>query len=129
MKKWVVPILSILLVFGLVYLSGPFHFFKITVSKGDRSGEVRGELIKTAEGEREESDSAETQLLKKVQEKLDDWLKSINERIESEEVSRLEVRFLEILRHVLEWVREKVDKRIESSRGKGPGKKSLFKEI
>ena len=129
MKKWVVPVLSLLLVFGFVYLSAPFNFFRITVSKVDRGGERRAELTRIAEGEREDGDSTENQLLKKIQEQLNEWLKSVNERIESEEVSRLEVRFLEMLRNVLEWVKEKVDKKVESSKGRGSGKKDPFKEI
>ena len=67
-------------------------------------------------------------LLKKVEEQLDEWLKSINEQIEKEDVSRLKVRFLEVLRNVLEWVREKVDKRIESQKGKIPRKKGGVRE-
>ena len=129
MKKWVVPVLSLLLVFGFVYLSAPFNLFRITVSKVHRGGEGQAKLTRIAEGEREEGDSTENQLLKKIQEQLNEWLKSINERIESEEVSRLEVRFLEILRNVLEWVKEKVDKKVESSKGRGLGKKNPFKEI
>ena len=123
MKKWVVPILSVLLVCGLVYLSGPFSVFKFRVSSGDRGEEVRTRLTPAAEGEKEEGDSNGVQILKKIQEQLDEWLKSINDRIESEEVSRLEVRFLEILRNILEWIKEKVDKKIESSKGKGPKEK------
>ncbi len=128
MKKWTVPLLSLLLVLVFVYLSTPFNLFKITASKGDRSEGIRGRLTRIAE-EKEEGDSMEYQLSKKIQEQLDEWLKSINERIEGEEVSRLEVRFLEVLRNVLEWVKEKVDKKVESSRGKGSGKKNPFKEI
>ena len=130
MKKWVVPLLSLLLVFGFIYLSGPFHLFKITIPKADRGGgEDRTKLTPIAEGEKEEADSTEVQLLKKIQEKLDEWLKSVNDRIESEEVSRLEVRFLEVLRNILEWVKEKVDRRVESSKGKSPRGRSPFKEI
>ena len=128
MKKWVVPLLSVLLVFVLVYLSGPFHLFKFTASKGDRRGEVRPEWTQNPETEKEEGETAEIQLLKKVEEQLDEWLKSINEQIEKEDVSRLKVRFLEVLRNVLEWVREKVDKRIESQKGKIPRKKGGVRE-
>ena len=35
MKKWVVPILSVFFVLVLVYLSGPFHVFKVTVPRED----------------------------------------------------------------------------------------------
>jgi hypothetical protein len=129
MKKWIVPILSVLLVCGLVYLSGPFSVFKVGVSSGDPGHKVRGGLTQAAEREKEEGDSHWVQLLKSVQEQLDEWLKSINDRIESEEASRLEVRFLEVLRNVLEWIKEKVDKGIESQRRKGLREKAPSKEI
>jgi hypothetical protein len=128
MKKWVVPILSVLLVIGLVYLSGPFNVFKINASRGDRGEDVRTNLTQAAEREKEEGDSQGVQLLKRIQGQLDEWLKSINDRIDSEDVSRLEVRFLEILRNILEWLKEKVDKQIESSKGKGLKEKGPFKE-
>ncbi len=69
------------------------------------------------------------QTLIQLQEQLDEWLKSLNERIESKDVSRIEVRFLEILRNILEWVKEKVDAKIDSSRGKRHRrKKGIFQE-
>jgi len=71
------------------------------------------------------------QILKEIQKKLDEWLKSLNETIESEDVSRFKVRFLEILRNILEWVKEKVDAKIESSEKEKPIKKrqkGLFRE-
>ena len=129
MKKWVVPLLSLLLVFVLAYLSAPFNFFRIKLSSAEGGGEVGVKLITVADGEREEGETTEYQLFKKIQEKLDEWLKSINERIESDDVSRLKVRFLEMLRNVLEWVKEKVDRKVESSRGRGSGKKNPLKEI
>jgi len=46
---------------------------------------------------------------------LDEWLKSINEEIESEDVTRFKVRFLEILRSILEWVRDRLESWLESS--------------
>jgi hypothetical protein len=126
MKKWIVPVLSILLVFVLVYLSGPSNFFKVTVSKGDRGGDTRMTL--TQNTEKEDSDADWTRLLKEIQGKLNAWLKSINERIESQDVSRIEVRFLEVLRNILEWVEEKVDAKIEGSKGKPVKKKGRFEE-
>ncbi len=57
-------------------------------------------------------------LVKQLREKVDGWLKSLNERIEREDVTRLEVRFLEILRSILEWVKEKLDAKIESEENK-----------
>ena len=65
------------------------------------------------EEKKEEVDPHYLQFLKKFREQLDEWLKSLNERIESQDVTRFEVRFLEILRHILEWVKEKVDAKIE----------------
>ena len=65
--------------------------------------------------EEKEQDSHFILLLKNIQEALNGWLKSINERIESEDVTKIEVRFLEILRSILEWIKEKIDAKIESS--------------
>jgi len=65
--------------------------------------------------EKKEEDSHFILLLKNIQEALNGWLKSINERIESEDVTKIEVRFLEILRSILEWIKEKIDAKIESS--------------
>jgi hypothetical protein len=62
----------------------------------------------------EQTDPSLISVLKRLREKLDEWLKSINDRIESEDASRLEVRFLEVLRSMLGWVREKVDAKIAS---------------
>ncbi len=84
------------------------------------------------EGKKEDTDPHLLQVLKEIQRKLDEWLKSINERIESEDVTRFEVRFLEILRGVLEWAKEKVDAKVESSEREKPRrkeKKGTFREI
>jgi hypothetical protein len=78
------------------------------------SGEKLGTLFAQDKGKEEQTDPHLILILKRLREKLDEWLKSINDRIESEDVSRLEVRFLEILRSILGWVREKVDAKIES---------------
>ena len=76
-------------------------------------------LILTQETEKEEkkeeTDSHYVLLMKQLKEKVDGWLKSINDRIEREDVTHLEVRFLEILRNILEWVQEKIDSQIDSS--------------
>jgi hypothetical protein len=63
--------------------------------------------------------------------KLDEWLKKLNDRIESEDVTRFGVRFLEIIRNILEWVKEKVDAKIESYEKEKPiknEKKGIFRE-
>ena len=70
-----------------------------------------------------ETDSHLIQLLKEIQKKLDEWLKKLNERIESEDITRFEVRFLEILRNILEWIKEKVDAKIESAEKEKPQKR------
>jgi hypothetical protein len=127
MKKWVVPILSVLLVFVLIYLSVPSNSFKVTVSKGDRGRDARITLAQNTE--KEDSGADWTRLLKEIQEKLNTWLKSINERIDSQDVSRIEVRFLEVLRNILEWVKEKIDAKIEGSKGKPVKKKGRLEEI
>jgi hypothetical protein len=131
MKKWVVPILSLFFVLVLVYLSGPFHVFKVTVPKEDLREKAQTVLTQRAEKDekKEGTDPYWLQTLIQLEEQLDEWLKSLNERIESKDVSRIEVRFLEILRNILEWVKEKVDAKIDSSRGEGaPKKKGIFQE-
>ena len=130
MKKWVVPSLSLVFVLVLVYLSGPFHLFKITVSREESRENARTLLTQSAEKDekKEGTDPYWLQTLIQIQEQLDEWLKSLNERIESKDVSRIEVRFLEVLRNILEWVKEKVDAKIDASRGKGPKKRGLFQE-
>ena len=107
MKKWIVPFLSFFLVLGLVYLSAPFSFFKIAATREDHGESIQTMLAQRAEKEErkeETDDSYWIQILVQVQEKLDAWLKSTNERIESQDVSRIEVRFLEILSIFLLWV-------------------------
>jgi hypothetical protein len=94
------------------------------------SKEKPGILFTQGGGKKEQPDPHLILVLKSLREKLDEWLKSINDRIESEEITRLEVRFLEVLRSILEWVREKVDAKIESSEKEKPQKKErgLFRE-
>jgi hypothetical protein len=124
MKKWIVPILAVLFVVVLVCLSGPVEIFKTAVSRENRESGHRVTLAQSDRGEKkEETDPHFIQVLKRLQEQLDSWLKSLNERIEKEDVTRFEVRFLEILRNILEWVKEKVDSKIESSQEKRQEKK------
>ena len=42
-------------------------------------------------------------------------LKLLNERIENGDVTRVEVRFLEIWRSFLQWTKKKVDAKVKSS--------------
>jgi flagellar biosynthesis/type III secretory pathway M-ring protein FliF/YscJ len=132
MKKWVGPFISLFLILilgiGLVY-----DFFPIVKKRSPE--ETRLEAYQVVpienEGEKGEADPHMLQLLKEIQKKLDEWLKSLNERIESEDVSRFKVRFLEILRNILEWIKEKVDAKIESYEKEKPKKqpgRGLFQE-
>lgn len=112
-----------------------FFLSAVILSGGLSTGEGRHKgawpiYSQVEKKEGEEVDSHYIQLLKKIQEKLDEWLKSLNERIEKEDITRFEVRFLEILRNVLEWVKGKIEAKIESSKGKKPPKtrRGLFDE-
>lgn len=122
MKKWIGPLLSLFLVIGMVSAFLSSSPVKKETTQGARLGGYRILLVQE-EGKKEQTDPHMIQVLKEIQKKLDEWLKSLNERIESEDVTRFEVRFLEILRNILEWVKEKVDAKIESSEKEPPIKK------
>ena len=129
MKKWIGPLSSLLLVILFLVFSGPYQILKENGTHKERSEEPR--IVQAQGPEREETDPHFVQILKRIQETLDGWLKSLNERIENEDVSRIEVRFLEVLRSVLEWAKEKVDAKIDSSREQNQKKKErgLFRDI
>jgi len=113
MKRWIVPLLSLLLVALLLLISSPFNVFRSSMNA--KEGEEKpGIVFVQDEGEKGQTYPHLILVLKRLREKLDKWLKSINDRIESENVTHIEVRFLEILRSILEWVREKVDAKITS---------------
>jgi tRNA U54 and U55 pseudouridine synthase Pus10 len=117
MKK-VVFILFCLLTSLLLNYSN-FNISKSSAPNKEKGRAYRIVLTQNTETEeKKEEDSQYIALLKQIKEKVDGWLKSINERIEREDVSRLKVRFLEILRNILEWVSEKIDSKLESSKGK-----------
>ncbi len=78
--------------------------------------------------EKEAQDSHYIQLMKQLRAKVDGWLKDLNQRIESEDITRFEVRFLEIFRSLLEWVREKIDAQIQSGE-RQPKKKTRGEDI
>ena len=132
MKKWVGLLisLSLILVIGIGSVSGSFSILKKTTPQAAKSEGYRVVPIQD-ETEKGKTDPYMVQILKEIQKKLDEWLKSLNESIEGEDVSRFKVRFLEILRNILEWVKEKVDAKIESSEKEKPIKKrqkGLFRE-
>ena len=113
--------MSFLLILVMISMFGIFHISELVVPR-----EVKGEerIIPAQnlerEGKQKETDSHYIQLLKQLKEKVDSWLKDLNERIEREDIARFEVRFLEILRNILEWMKEKIDAKIESSEEKIP---------
>jgi len=74
------------------------------VTQNREGGEKRGE-----------KDTHMVQIVRELKQTVDEWLKSINEEIESEDVTRFKVRFLEILRSILEWVRDRLESWLESS--------------
>jgi hypothetical protein len=124
MKKWMGLFFSV-----LFFLIGAFFSLKLSipvldirteppslkqaVSQGDQ-GNPRRVVFGSEEerGKREAKDTYYVQILRILREKLNEWLKSLNERIESEDITRLEVRFLEILRNILEWFKEKIDAKL-----------------
>jgi len=116
MKKWIIPCLSLLVIAALIFVSSPYYGSKkvVTLDKGVKTiPAIFGKM--DDDEKKEQQDSSTILVLKAAREALDGWLKSVNERIESEDVTKIEVRFLEILRSILEWIREKIDAKIESS--------------
>ncbi len=125
-NKYYLPLFVIILlgiILSPLHLSGrlgqekPERIENGVVWAQNRGGEGKGE-----------QDSHYVQMMKQLRTKVDGWLKDLNQRIESEDVTRFEVRFLEILRSVLEWVGEKIDAQIESGEKK-PKKKTRGEEV
>ncbi len=132
MKKWIGPFLSLflILILGIGLVSGSFSNLRRT-SPGKTKTEGYSIIPVQDDREKGETDPYMLQLLKEIQKKLDEWLKKLNERIESEDVARFEVRFLEIIRNILEWIKEKIDAKIESSEEETPirkDKRGIFQE-
>jgi hypothetical protein len=130
MKKWFGFFISLLLILGMILGVSSFSIFKKTMS-GETKAERYRIILTQDEEKKGETDPHLILVLKEIQKKLDEWLKSLNERIESEDITRFEVRFLEILRNILEWIKEKVDAKIESSEKEKPIKKEkrgIFRE-
>jgi hypothetical protein len=131
MKKWWGLIISFFLLIGMVSFSISPNIFKKTTPRGVKSEGYQTVLVQNEE-KKGETDPHLILILKEVQKKLDEWLKKLNERIESEDITRFEIRFLEILRNFLEWIKEKVDAKIESAEKEKPTKrekKGIFREI
>jgi hypothetical protein len=128
MKKWIGVSFSLFLILSLLCVLGFFQDFR----KGTEKRE-HGQIVLTQYRERgergTEKDGIGTQVLKELKQIVDGWLKSINEQIENEDVTRFKVRFLEILRSILEWVKEKIDSWLESSEKDMREKGGPFREI
>jgi hypothetical protein len=108
-NKYFSPFFFIILL-GLIL--SPLHISEQIGLKKTQGIHIGTAWAQKIEGEGQESHYV--QLMKQLRMKVDGWLKELNQRIESEDVTRFEVRFLEILRSFLEWVGEKIDAQIES---------------
>ena len=133
MKKWTGAFISLSLIVAFLVFFGPFSNILRSTERGKGGAKVQ-QIFLAQKGDKEEgrggSDPHLIQILKKVRETIEEWLKSLDERIENEDITRIEVRFLEILRNILGWVKEKIDAKITSSEEKKPGKKErgFFRE-
>ena len=130
MKKWIASSFSFFLVFVLISILGSFQDSEKSSGKKEE-GQIFHTQYRGGGQKNAEKDSYMVQLLKELKQRVDDWLKSLNERIEREDITRFEVRFLEILRSILEWVKEKIDSYLESSEEEMPEQKQkgTFREV
>ncbi len=130
MKKWIGTLISSLLIviLGIGFVFGFFSDLEQTLPGKTKAGE---HSLQPAQEEKEGGD-ADPYMLRiwmEIQRKLDKWLRRLNDRIEKEDVTRFGVRFLEMIRNILEWAKEKVDARVESYGKEKPAqKKGLLKE-
>jgi len=127
-KKWIGPFLSLLLILVLVSILG-FNADSRRATEMKKEGQIV--LAQRREGTEKggEKDSMMIDLLKQLKQIVDGWLKSINEKIEDEDVTRFKVRFLEILRSILEWMKEKIDSWLETSEKDIREKEGPLREI
>jgi hypothetical protein len=114
MKKWIGPFLPVLLILSVISVLGFFQDSRRATEKKEE-GEIVLMQSRGGGEKKGEKDTFLIDLLRQLKQTVDGWLKSINEEIEDEDVTRFKVRFLEILRSILEWVREKIDSWLESS--------------
>jgi len=124
MRKWASVVLSLLFTMLLLtsITSDIFGHYSTKHQDSERPRVLFAQDTEKEEKKRE-ADPHFIAILKQMRDKVDGWLKSLNERIEREDVTRFEVRFLEILRAILEWVKEKLDAKIESSEEQRPKRK------
>jgi hypothetical protein len=126
MKKWI----SLLLIGVFFLILSASDIFRSARERRESIEKPRMLLIQDTEKEGK-GDTYSIALLKQMKEKVDGWLKSLNEKIEEEDITRLEVRFYEFLRNILEWVKEKIDAKIDSSekeKSKGGGKEGIIRQ-
>jgi hypothetical protein len=122
MKRWIGPLLLFIFLLVSIWTSGLSH--EPNTFTGDhKEGRIVLTQLKEKSGKKEETESHFVQVLKELKVAVDGWLKSLNDRIEREDITRFEVRFLEILRSILEWVKEKIDSQLESPEEELPEKK------
>jgi len=130
MKKWGGLLLTLFIIAILLLILTASDIFKPVEDKKESMEKPR--IVLTQDTEKEgKGDTYSIALLKQMREKVDEWLKSLNEKIEREDITRFKVRFYEFLRNILEWVKEKIDAKIESSEEQRPQKKDkegLFRE-
>lgn len=110
MKRWIAPFLTLLFILSLVSVLGFFQDSRRATEKKEKT-----QIVLTQSREGGEKDTFMIDLLRQLKQIVDGWLKSINEEIEDEDVTRFKVRFLEILRSILEWVKGKIDSWLETS--------------
>jgi hypothetical protein len=122
MMKWIGSLFSLVCAVVLISFLGPLQHSERYMGKQEE-GRIAVTQYRGGEEKKGERDSHMVQILKELKQTVDEWLKSINEEIEREDVTRFKVRFLEILRSILEWVKDRLDSWLESSREDLPEKK------
>jgi len=114
------PLLSILLIVLLFFIPFASNIFKPISDQNENTGNLRVILTLNTdkEGKGGSEDTYYITVLKQTREKVDEWLKSLNEKIEQEDITHFEVRFYEISRNILEWIGETIDAKVRSSEEK-----------
>jgi len=132
MRKWIGILLSMFIIAILLLILTASDIFRPATDERAGIEKPRISLTQDTETEKEgKGDTYSIALLKQIREKVEAWLKSLNEKIEREDITRFEVRFYEFLRNILEWVKEKIDAKIGSSEEQRPEKREkggLFRE-
>jgi len=128
MKRWIGPFSSFLLILVMISILG---FDRDSQKAAEKKVEGRTVLTQYRQGEDKKGgeDTFLIDLLRELKQIVDGWLKSINDKIEKEDVTRFKVRFLEILRSVLEWIKEKIDSWLETSERDMKEKAGPLREI